>query len=172
MDILSDFLGNWRSAGFRRIFCAGQCVPNAAVLCVLQVRDTQYGAKETRKMVLRKFPRKSVVYVLIPLYSAVFPHDLLCELPCRPIQSNDIVKYMSAEALSCIRRTYYFGILFFSSAAQSSGVLLNSMLSRVSGCISASSEQCRHCRANILRLPPYMSSPASGWPIDAMCTLI
>ncbi len=55
-----DFLGNWRSAVLRRIFCAGKSVSSAALLGVMQGRDTKPGAKETSKTVLRKFPRKSI----------------------------------------------------------------------------------------------------------------
>ena len=53
------FLGNRRSAVLRRIFCAGKSVLSAALLGVMQGRDTKPGAKETSKTVLRKFPRKS-----------------------------------------------------------------------------------------------------------------
>ena len=61
LSILSeiDFLGNWRSAVLRRIFCAGRSVSTAALLGVMQGRDTKPGAEETSKTVLRKFPRKS-----------------------------------------------------------------------------------------------------------------
>ena len=55
-----DFLGNWRSAVLRRIFCAGRSVSSAALLGVMQGRDTKLGAKETSKTALRKFPRKSI----------------------------------------------------------------------------------------------------------------
>ncbi len=41
----------------RRIFCAGKSVSSAALLGVMQGRDTKPGAKETSKTVLRKFPR-------------------------------------------------------------------------------------------------------------------
>jgi len=58
-DKLIDLLGNWRSVGFRRMFCAEQSVSTAALLCVMQGRDTKFSAKETRKTVLRKFPRRS-----------------------------------------------------------------------------------------------------------------
>ena len=54
-----DFLGNRRSAVLRRIFCAVKSVSSAALLGVMQGRDTKPGAKETSKTVLRKFPRKS-----------------------------------------------------------------------------------------------------------------
>ena len=43
----------------RRIFCAEKSVSSAALLGVMQGRDTKSGAKETSKTVLRKFPRKS-----------------------------------------------------------------------------------------------------------------
>ena len=56
-----DFLGNRRSAVLRRIFCAGKSVSSAALLGVMQGRDTKPGAKETSKTVLRKFPRKSII---------------------------------------------------------------------------------------------------------------
>ena len=55
-----DFLGNWRSAVLRRIFCAVKSVSSAALLGVMQGRDTKPGAKETSKTVLRKFSRKSI----------------------------------------------------------------------------------------------------------------
>ena len=61
-DII-DFLGNRRSAVLRRIFCAGKSVSSAALLGVMQGRDTKPGAKETSKTVLRKFPRKSNVCI-------------------------------------------------------------------------------------------------------------
>ena len=48
-----------RSAVLRRIFCAGKSVSSAALLGVMQGRDTKPGAEETSKTVLRKFPRKS-----------------------------------------------------------------------------------------------------------------
>ncbi len=54
-----DFLGNWRSAVLRRRFCAGRSVSTAALLGVMQGRDTKPAAEETSKTVLRKFPRKS-----------------------------------------------------------------------------------------------------------------
>ncbi len=54
-----DFLGNRRSAVLRRIFCAGKSVSSAALLGVMQGKDTKSGAEETSKTVLRKFPRKS-----------------------------------------------------------------------------------------------------------------
>ena len=54
-----DFLGNRRSAVLRRIFCAEKSVSSAALLGVMQGRDTKPGAKETSKTVLRKSPRKS-----------------------------------------------------------------------------------------------------------------
>ena len=57
-----DFLGSWRSAVLRRIFCAGKSVSSAALLGVMQGRDTKPGAKETSKTVLGKFPRKSIDY--------------------------------------------------------------------------------------------------------------
>ena len=78
-----DLLGNWRSAGFRRIFCSVQSVLTAALLCnVMQGKDTKHRAKETRKMVLRKFPRRSnekqlfcqsknLNYIIIKMY--IFP---------------------------------------------------------------------------------------------------
>ena len=56
---ITDFLGNRRSAVLRRIFCAEKSVSSAALLGVMQGRDTKPGAKETSKTVLRKFPRKS-----------------------------------------------------------------------------------------------------------------
>ena len=59
-----DFLGNRRSAVLRRIFCAGKSVSSAALLGVMQGRDTKPGAEETSKTVLRKFPRKSIVSVI------------------------------------------------------------------------------------------------------------
>ena len=55
-----DFLGNRRSAVLRRIFCAVKSVSSAALLGVMQGRDTSLGAEETSKTVLRKFPRKSI----------------------------------------------------------------------------------------------------------------
>ena len=55
----TDFLGNRRSAVLRRIFCAGKSVSSAALLGVMQGKDTKSGAEETSKTVLRKFPRKS-----------------------------------------------------------------------------------------------------------------
>ena len=54
-------LQNRRSAVLRRIFCAGKSVSSAALLGVMQGRDTSLGAKETSKTVRRKFPRKSNV---------------------------------------------------------------------------------------------------------------
>ena len=57
-DII-DFIGNRRSAVLRRIFCAGKSVSSAALLGVMQGKDTKPGEKETSKAVLRKFPRKS-----------------------------------------------------------------------------------------------------------------
>ncbi len=59
---LIDFLGNRRSAVLRRIFCAGRSVSTAALLGVMQGRDTKPGAEETSKTVLRKFPRKSNIF--------------------------------------------------------------------------------------------------------------
>ena len=44
----------------RRIFCAVKSVSSAALLVVMQGRDTSLGAEETSKTVLRKFPRKSI----------------------------------------------------------------------------------------------------------------
>ena len=55
------FLRYWRSAVLRRITCAGKSVSSAALLGVMQGRDTKPGAKETSKTVLRQFPRKSIV---------------------------------------------------------------------------------------------------------------
>ena len=54
-----NFLENRRSAVLRRIFCAGRSVSSAALLGVMQGRDTNPGAEETSKTVLRKFTGKS-----------------------------------------------------------------------------------------------------------------
>ena len=73
-----DFLGNRRSAVLRRIFCAGKSVSSAALLGVMQGRDTKPGAEETSKTVLRKFPRKSVDQTMAKLNR--INRDALCSL--------------------------------------------------------------------------------------------
>ena len=59
MIMIIDLLGNRRGAVLRRIFCAGKSVSNAALLGVMQGRDTNPDAEKTSKTVLRKFPGKS-----------------------------------------------------------------------------------------------------------------
>ncbi len=60
----------------RRIFCAVKSVSSAALLGVMQGRDTKPGAKETSKTVLRKFPRKSDISpkgsVTVPFGEMIF----------------------------------------------------------------------------------------------------